>query len=445
MKLRFDSHGNEKQKEALRLWNDDITTDIGYGGGKYGGKSFLGCNAIFADAYTYDGTFYFIARNKLTDLVRFTLPSIFEVFGIWGLTDKYYRFRSDYNYFELYNGSRVYLIPTEYMPSDPDYQRFGSMQFTRGWGEEIGEWHIKAKTNLQATVGRWRNEEYGLKPVTLWTCNPSRNFAYTQYYRPWRDGSLPEWRRFIQALPADNKKANPAVLENMLRSFTPDDIERLIYGNWEYSDDPASLVTYSAVCDVFTNDFIAPGDESGLSTDLAMKGRDKWIAFHWRGDVAELIIDEKFSEAKPMYERILAESISRSIPRSHIVSDADGLGSYLESFLPGIYEFHGGASANDSDRFANLKSECAFKLAEMIQNHEIKIVAPPEIAEDIKDELMMLKIENLDADTSKKRLISKDKMKAILGHSPDYLDALLMFMARRLEPISEGVINFGAL
>jgi len=41
---------------------------------------------------------------------------------------------------------------------------------------------------------------------------------------------------------------------------------------------------------------------------------------------------------------------------------------------------------------------------------------------------MCLKRDSIDKDEGKKQLISKDKMKEYLGHSPDYLDMLLMAM-----------------
>ena len=50
MKLLFDTHGNEKQKECCRAWADPVVTDIVYGGAKGGAKSFTGCKLIFHDA-----------------------------------------------------------------------------------------------------------------------------------------------------------------------------------------------------------------------------------------------------------------------------------------------------------------------------------------------------------------------------------------------------------
>ena len=114
--------------------------------------------------------------------------------------------------------------------------------------------------------------------------------------------------------------------------------------------------------------------------------------------------------------------------------DADGIGSFLESYLEGIKEFHGGARPLDM-RYENLRSECYFKLAEMINNRKIKIECTAEQRERIMDELGALKQRDIDNDTRRKAVISKETMKVILGHSPDYMDALMMAMFfRRIKP-----------
>ena len=117
-----------------------------------------------------------------------------------------------------------------------------------------------------------------------------------------------------------------------------------------------------------------------------------------------------------------------------LVADSDGLGAYLESYLNGIKEFHGGNRPVNPE-FDNLKSECAFKLAEMINNRQIRVVCSDAQGERIKKELSVLKQDHVDADTRKKGIISKEKMKETLGHSPDYLDMLIMAMVFRIRPV----------
>ena len=118
-RLQFDTKGNEKQKEVARLWLDDSVTDILYAGTKGAGKSYLGCSLIAGDALTYPETFYFIARKTAADLVRYTIPSLYEVFAHWGITENYYHFNGQYNFFELYNKSRIYLIDAKEAACSP--------------------------------------------------------------------------------------------------------------------------------------------------------------------------------------------------------------------------------------------------------------------------------------------------------------------------------------
>jgi len=441
MEILFDTYGNEKQKHVCRLWKDDTVTDIVYGGSKGSGKSYLGCSLIFGDALMHPETFYFIARKQLIDLRKYTVPTIYEVFQHWGINSNYYNYKGNDNYFEMNNGSRVYLLDARYMPTDPLYQRFGSMQMTRGWIEEAGEFNLEAKSNLQASIGRWKNDIYKLTPKLLQTCNPAKNYLYNDYYKKFREGNLESWKRFVQALPADNKKLPDGYLLNLERTFSKSQKERLLLGNWEYDDDPELLVDYDAVCDCFTNNHVSETGRKCISADLAMKGRDRFVAGSWRGSVCRIEIDKTFSPAKEI-ENDLRNLMDRDgVGRSMTVADSDGLGAYLESYINGIKEFHGGATAFDKEVYANLKSECAYKLAEKINNRDLTIICTEKQQEIIKEELMVLKSDSQITDTQKKRIISKDVMKQLLGHSPDYLDMLIMGMYFDIKPQNRGMIR----
>ena len=102
---------NQKQLEAVEYWIDDTTEEILYGGGKGGGKSYLGTSLIFGDALIYPDTHYFIARKELIDLRKFTVPTVHEVFKNWGLKfEDYASFNGQDNVFNLKNGSKVFMI-----------------------------------------------------------------------------------------------------------------------------------------------------------------------------------------------------------------------------------------------------------------------------------------------------------------------------------------------
>jgi hypothetical protein len=437
MKIVFDTHGNEKQKAAVAAWLNPEVSDIVFGGGKGGGKSYLGSSLIFGDALIYPNTSYFIARKSLNDLRKYTVPSIYEVFQNWGLTAGYYDFNAQDSIFNLYNKSRVLLIDAKPIPSDPLFMRFGSMQFTRGWIEEAGEFESAAKNNLMASIGRWNNKKYNLAPKLLQTCNPSKNYLYTDYYKKAKDGILEKWKAFIPSLIDDNKMLSEEYKRNLLRSLTRNQVERLVHGNWEFDDDPSSLCDYKDICDVLFNEHIKETSDKWITADLAMKGRDRFIAIYWQGMVGRIMIDKPKATGREIEEDLRKLSIDTGTPRSHIIADSDGMGNYLESYLNNIIEFKGNATASDP-LYNNMRSQCYFKVGEKVNKHEIRIICQTkEQEESLKDELGVLKIDDINGDDRKKKIIPKDRMRELLSRSPDIMDNLEMRMLPEIRIIQQ--------
>lgn len=451
MTIEFDTYGNDKQKEVCRLWNDPTVTDIAYGGSKGSGKSYLGCKLIFGDALMYPETHYFIARDSLTNIRKFTIPSIHEVFDDWKLTESYYDYNGQDNYYKLYNKSRVYLLDAKFVPRDPLFARFGSMQMTRGWIEEAGEFVEAAKNNLAASIGRWKNDVYNLPPKLLQTCNPAKNYLYKQYYRPHKDGSLPDWRRFVQALPQDNKRLPPGYLENLHRTLTKNEKERLLYGNWEYDDDPLALIDYEKILDLWKNQHITRTGQRFITCDVARYGRDSSKICVWDG---WRIINYKTYKglSVPQLATKLRETMNLfRVPASQTVVDEDGVGGGVVDMV-GCKGFVNNSSPlqelrpvpvyvqpNHTDipvkrhslerpNYFNLKSQCEFRLSDRVNNNGLYIEAETMTTEEVEqliEELEQIKQSDNFGDT-KKRTTSKEDRKELLGRSPDNSDVVMM-------------------
>ena len=431
MKLLFDTYNNEKQKECCRKWADNTTSDIVYGGSKGSGKSYLGVSLIFADALMYAGTHYFIAREKLNDLRKYTIPSIYEVFGHWGITSAYYKFNGQDNFFELHNGSKIYLLDAAYLPSDPLFERFGSMQMTRGWFEEAGEANEAAKNNLSASIGRWKNDTYKLHPKLLQTCNPSKNYLYRDYYKKFKDGTLEKWKAFIQALPTDNKKLPKDYLENLSRSLNVSQRKRLLQGDWEYDDDPAALIQYEKILDIFTNTHVPTGNKK-ITADIARLGGDKIVIIEWNGCRGK--IKHYTKQTLDVTGGLLEDARMRlQIGNSDVLVDEDGMGGGVVDFMK-FKGFVNNSSAIPSpngpqdikENFDNLKSQCYFRLAEKINKNELYLECESEeVKQWIIEELEQVKQKNLDSDM-KKGVVPKDKVKELIGRSPDFADTIMM-------------------
>lgn len=435
MQIEFDVKGNLKQEQCARYWIDDTTIDIAYGGSKGSGKSYLGCSLILGDALIYPGTHLFIARKKLTDLRKHTIPSIHEVFSHWNITPNYYKYNGQDSYFDFYNKSRVYLIDAKYLPSDPKYTRFGSMQMTRGWIEEAGEFEEEAKNNLQASIGRWKNDIYNLTPKLLQTCNPAKNYLYRLYYKLDKESKLPDWRKFIQALPTDNKMLPKNYIENLLKILSPNEIERLVKGNWEFDDNPYALFDYKDILDLFTNSFIEESQEKFLTADIAYEGSDLFVIGIWSGFVLEKIIAIDKIDETMVSKKIHDLRIENHVPLSNVIYDADGLKRFVREsansgYLNGANEFHNNGKPikleGKLENFFNLKAQCYYELAEFVKRNKIYIKSK-EYRKQIIEELEQICKLPL-ADDGKIRLEKKEDIKDRLGRSPDFADMLMMRM-----------------
>jgi hypothetical protein len=452
MVIEFNTRGNEKQLQACEYWLDDVSEQIMYGGAKSGGKSYLGCSLIFGDAFLYPETHYFIARKELADLRKYTIPSIHEVFAAWGIPKSNYKYNGQDNYFELKNGSRVYLIACTYLPSDPLFERFGSIQMTRGWIEEAGEVSEDAKKNLWISIGRWKNEKYNLKKKLLITCNPKKGFLYREFYKPAVTGELPIDKKYIQALVYDNKTASQDYIKT-LEDLQGISRQRLLNGNWEYDDDDNALMPYDAITDTFTNSHVQPGLKKYLTCDVALEGSDTFVLGLWYGWVLvkKWIIPK--CTPKELVDFVNKIKTEEGVSNSNIVYDADGVGAYVGGWVNGAKAFHNGGTPikvdGKKENYENLKTQCEYYLAKKVNERGIWLKSLDDNdkangKDSVKDmtiqELEQIKSEE-GAKEGKLKTISKKERKANIGRSPDISDMLMMRSYFDLKPSTSGTMS----
>ena len=428
-KIIISPRGNRKQYECIKEWYNDDTDEILYGGAKGGGKSFIGCSLIFADALMYAGTFYFIARKQLNDLRKFTIPSIHQVLNGWGIPQEAWKYNGKDNYYELYNGSMVFLLDCKYMPSDPQYQRFGSMQMTRGWIEEAGEFGYDSYSNLKISIGRWKNREYDLKGKLLITANPSKNFLYKEFYTPYKKGTLNKRRAFIQALPYDNKMLPKEYIQNLENTLRGAEKQRLLNGLWEYDDDPNALCDYDKILAIFNNDQLPKESTTYLTADIARFGSDLCVIGVWQGWELIEVYTLATSATTEIQALINTLRMKYNIPKGNCIADEDGVGGGVVDNT-GIVGFKNNSTPFEENgkptNYKNLQTQCLYKLAERINSNGIYISA--EVSERTK-EMIIAEIEQIKSDNKdgkKLSVINKDTVKQAIGRSPDYRDMLLM-------------------
>lgn len=214
----------------------------------------------------------------------------------------------------------------------------------------------------------------------------------------------------------------------------------------EYADEIGSLFAYSNVLDVFSNT-IEKDNQKYLIVDVAGEGADKTKFSRWEG--LEEVERETFSglTTEEIIHKIRDYCALYQIPLSHVAVDSIGIGEGIasSSLLRGIVGFKSSYSAIKTDKtivqlanvhyvkepplisdYTNLRSQCIFKLAHLVYNHEIASKVTGQLMENILEELPLY--QDISLDTQKRQATSKEDIKKLLGRSPDDSDTWIMRM-----------------
>ena len=411
----------EKQNEALNYLIDRVTEFLGYGGGAGGGKTYVGCYWLMQMGFYAPGTRYFIGRDSLKDTRESVLHSWRKLAKSINFTQWHY---SD-NHIYFSNGSEVEFLDLSFYPQkDPMYERFGSKEFTSGWVEEASSVHPTAFEVLKARVGRWMNDEYNIKKKILCTFNPKKNWIDTTFYRPFvNKKQLPD-TKFIYALAKHNPHLPDDYIKTLEQIKDKSTRERLLNGNFDYDDDPTSLVDYEQIRNLYTNIYVKGGNNY-IIADIARFGSDKAIITVWDGLKLIDRISFDISATTLIQNSINALRVKYKVQLSKILVDEDGVGGGVMDNLHCKGFKNGGKPKNKN--YMNNKTECAYKLAEMIGQIHIDIELPQSEKDALEQELSMLKTYDADKD-GKLRILPKEKIKDQIGRSPDWLDCFTMRM-----------------
>ncbi len=214
----------------------------------------------------------------------------------------------------------------------------------------------------------------------------------------------------------------------------------------EYVENAGALFKYTALLDVFSNT-IDKSPEKYLIIDVADDGSDKTKFSFWEG------LEEYRRET---FERLNTEAIvaqtreyqqQDKIPMSNTIVDAIGVGAGVasNSLLDGIIGFKSsyGAIRTDQDPvrlpnvhytnevplvtdYKNLRSQCVFTLANLVNNHQIASKVTGRDKEKIIEELSTY--QDASIGDGKRMATPKEDVKELIGRSPDDSDTWIMRM-----------------
>ena len=216
-------------------------------------------------------------------------------------------------------------------------------------------------------------------------------------------------------------------------------VQRLLYGNFEYDNSPNTMIPFDRIADLWSNTINDRGVRY-ITADIARYGKDKTVIMYWKGltlkeahviDTGSLVL---------VADKIKEIAQEQKVPFSHIIVDEDGVGGGVVDMMPGIKGFMSNKRAlpifnlgvMSPANYMNLKTQMYYKLAEMINFHSIAI-DDETIKDSLSEEVTILRRKDVDKE-GKLKIETKEEQKQLLGHSPDYMDAMMMRMYFEYKP-----------
>jgi len=255
---------------------------------------------------------------------------------------------------------------------------------------------------------------------------------------------------FITGTIYDNKallSTNPQYLSNLLAQDKATKAA-LFDGNWKTVISDNDIYPYAEFLGLFQNLYEVEQEPRYITADIALKGSDKFVVGVWYGfELADILIIAK-SDGPEVINGIKDLARRHRVPTNNIAYDNDGVGGFIEGFIPGVRPFNNGAAPmptadgpKDADgnpvpeNYKNLKTQCYYKSGDRVAKGGYLI--SERVAASMYDDKMTvrqrfvherraIKRDKTDMD-GKLCIIPKDEMKVILGgQSPDLMDMFMM-------------------
>ncbi len=158
----------------------------------------------------------------------------------WGLVEgENYKINNLEGVVTFWNDSTILLKELEDLPSDSNFERLGSSEWTIGFVDEVSEISERAIEVLFSRL-RWRTHETFKTPRLLMTTNPCMTWVRSRFVQD--DDRNPvvcrEGEAYVPFSVFDNPNiAFRQIYEASLNKITDPAVKaRLLYGNWDYTE-----------------------------------------------------------------------------------------------------------------------------------------------------------------------------------------------------------------
>lgn len=237
--IGYDTNHNPKYKPyCIKCSNSNIPQLILGGGAAGGGKSFLASIWLVSSCIRFADIRAIVARKTLKSLKESTWNTIRMIIKSWGLVeDVNYHINSVAGTLRFWNDSVILMLDLADLPSDPNFERFGSMEATIAACDEVSEVSQKAIEVLFSRL-RWKTHETFKVSKMLLTTNPTTNWVRGRFVQDENGDKVTtrEGEFYVPFSVFDNpdiafRQTYEAALNKISDQATK---ERLLYGNWDF-------------------------------------------------------------------------------------------------------------------------------------------------------------------------------------------------------------------
>lgn len=247
---------------------------------------------------------------------------------------------------------------------------------------------------------------------------------------------------FIKASIKENKallKNDPGYIASILNQ-PPEIRAREWDGNWDYIEVSNDLIQGQHMDKIFTNSEMLGDNVHRATCDIAATGGDNCVIWFWIGwHVADVCVCRR--DPYTTVEIVRAKLKEWGVLEQNFTYDLQGMGQVLKGAFPNALPFNNQAAVEKEYRnlYDCIKSQCAYKFAERTRQagwsiNKSLLANRYKIGKNVRPlrDILLLERKCIKQDMSRQDrgwcLIHKEQMKhrTIVGHSPDFFEALFM-------------------
>lgn len=246
---------------------------------------------------------------------------------------------------------------------------------------------------------------------------------------------------FVEAKLADNyqlMRSDPTYLAN-LAGQSAEQRARDLEGNWRFRVTGSDIIKMQHMIDFYENAHQLSDNIRRVSCDVALEGGDRLTMWLWIGNHIQDVYSCRL-DAQATVSVVKAKLREWQVLEENFVYDLNGLGQLFKGFFKKAVPFNNAAAVSDDFKYmyGNLKSQAAYMFAEHLKNLEISInpnlldirFSGKNYTEKKLSDILMNERKAIARDKNKEDkgfcLVQKKVMISIVGHSPDFIEGLMM-------------------